>query len=175
MVSITLVQSQATAQLLCLKYSAVFQTERVCEILTAACSCTGKMGLCHPVSVTFSLFPPGVALRLGFDPPRSPAVPRCPDGWVGYLGKCYYFSEAEGNWTFSQSNCSSFGASLQDLVRRKTDPFWGPPTLSASQDSTPYPTRPAPCPLTALTPSTTTPTDPRNCHAYPTTTPFPIP
>ncbi|XP_042698572.2 C-type lectin domain family 2 member B-like isoform X1 [Chrysemys picta bellii] len=54
----------------------------------------------------------GVALKLGFDPPRSPAVPWCPDGWVGYLGKCYYFSEAEGNWTFSQSNCSSFGASL---------------------------------------------------------------
>nr|XP_042698575.1 C-type lectin domain family 2 member D-like isoform X3 [Chrysemys picta bellii] len=58
---------------------------------------------------------PGVVLKLGFDPPRSPAVPWCPDGWVGYLGKCYYFSEAEGNWTFSQSNCSSFGASLATI------------------------------------------------------------
>ncbi|KAH1183448.1 C-type lectin domain family 2 member B-like [Mauremys mutica] len=57
----------------------------------------------------------GVVLKLGFDPPRSPAVPWCPDGWVGYLGKCYYFSEAEGNWTFSQNNCSSFGASLAGI------------------------------------------------------------
>ncbi|XP_044837333.1 C-type lectin domain family 2 member F-like isoform X3 [Mauremys mutica] len=48
--------------------------------------------------------------------------PNCPDGWVGFLGKCYYFSETEGNWTYSQKNCSALGASLavidtfQDLV-----------------------------------------------------------
>uniref|UniRef100_A0A674JUX2 C-type lectin domain-containing protein n=1 Tax=Terrapene triunguis TaxID=2587831 RepID=A0A674JUX2_9SAUR len=36
----------------------------------------------------------------------------CPDGWVGYRGKCYYFSEAEENWNNSQSNCSTLGASL---------------------------------------------------------------
>ncbi|KAH1182627.1 hypothetical protein KIL84_004119, partial [Mauremys mutica] len=51
-----------------------------------------------------------------------PTVPCCPDGWVGYRGKCYYFSETEGNWTYSRSNCSSLGASLagidseQDMV-----------------------------------------------------------
>ncbi|XP_039357942.1 C-type lectin domain family 2 member D-like [Mauremys reevesii] len=45
---------------------------------------------------------------------RPPAAlgPCCPDGWVGYGGKCYYFSEAEENWNNSQSNCSSLGASL---------------------------------------------------------------
>ncbi|XP_065271165.1 C-type lectin domain family 2 member D-like [Emys orbicularis] len=36
----------------------------------------------------------------------------CPDGWIGYRGKCYYFSEAEENWNNSQSNCSVLGASL---------------------------------------------------------------
>ncbi|KAG6923554.1 C-type lectin domain family 2 member B [Chelydra serpentina] len=36
----------------------------------------------------------------------------CPDGWVGYRGKCYYFSEAEGTWDSSQSFCSSLNASL---------------------------------------------------------------
>ncbi|CAM5159130.1 unnamed protein product [Eretmochelys imbricata] len=41
-----------------------------------------------------------------------PAGPACPDGWLGYLGKCYYFSETEGNWTYSQNNCSALGASL---------------------------------------------------------------
>uniref|UniRef100_A0A452GLX4 C-type lectin domain-containing protein n=1 Tax=Gopherus agassizii TaxID=38772 RepID=A0A452GLX4_9SAUR len=39
----------------------------------------------------------------------------CPDGWVGYGGKCYYFSEAEGDWNNSQSNCSSFSASLAEI------------------------------------------------------------
>ncbi|XP_039373261.1 C-type lectin domain family 2 member D-like [Mauremys reevesii] len=36
----------------------------------------------------------------------------CPNGWVTFQGKCYYFSEAEGSWNNSQSNCSSLGASL---------------------------------------------------------------
>uniref|UniRef100_A0A8C3HWV9 C-type lectin domain-containing protein n=1 Tax=Chrysemys picta bellii TaxID=8478 RepID=A0A8C3HWV9_CHRPI len=41
--------------------------------------------------------------------------PCCPDGWVGYRGKCYYFSEGEGNWESSQYNCSSLGASLAGI------------------------------------------------------------
>uniref|UniRef100_A0A452HRF3 C-type lectin domain-containing protein n=1 Tax=Gopherus agassizii TaxID=38772 RepID=A0A452HRF3_9SAUR len=38
--------------------------------------------------------------------------PTCLDGWVGYRGKCYCFSEAEGNWNNSQRHCSSLSASL---------------------------------------------------------------
>ncbi|XP_039374421.1 C-type lectin domain family 2 member D-like [Mauremys reevesii] len=44
-----------------------------------------------------------------------PAVPCCLVGWVGYRGKCYYFSETEGNWNYSWSNCSSLGASLAGI------------------------------------------------------------
>uniref|UniRef100_A0A674IMM4 C-type lectin domain-containing protein n=1 Tax=Terrapene triunguis TaxID=2587831 RepID=A0A674IMM4_9SAUR len=77
-----------------------------------AISQDGWAGLISGGSICVKFLLLRVALRLGFDPPCSPAVSRCPDGWVGYLGKCYYFSEAEGNWDFSQSNCSSFGASL---------------------------------------------------------------
>uniref|UniRef100_A0A8C3I1L4 C-type lectin domain-containing protein n=1 Tax=Chrysemys picta bellii TaxID=8478 RepID=A0A8C3I1L4_CHRPI len=39
----------------------------------------------------------------------------CPDGWVGYQGNCYYFSETEGNWNNSQSHCSSLNASLASI------------------------------------------------------------
>ncbi|XP_034613541.1 C-type lectin domain family 2 member B-like [Trachemys scripta elegans] len=52
----------------------------------------------------------------------GPWFPACADGWIGYRGKCYYFSEAKGNWNHSQSHCSSLGAFLaaidtqQDLV-----------------------------------------------------------
>ncbi|XP_075769523.1 uncharacterized protein LOC142823105 isoform X2 [Pelodiscus sinensis] len=48
---------------------------------------------------------------------RSPAAwgPCCPDTWVGYLGKCYYFSKTEGNWPDSRSNCSALGASLAGI------------------------------------------------------------
>ncbi|XP_030399843.1 C-type lectin domain family 2 member D-like [Gopherus evgoodei] len=41
--------------------------------------------------------------------------PACTDGWIGYRGKCYYFSETEGNWTYVQRLCSSFGASLAGI------------------------------------------------------------
>nr|XP_005311367.2 C-type lectin domain family 2 member F-like [Chrysemys picta bellii] len=53
-------------------------------------------------------------------PPVGAAGPGCPDGWIGYRGKCYYFSETEGNWTYSQSQCSALSASLAgSTVSRK--------------------------------------------------------
>ncbi|XP_074873459.1 C-type lectin domain family 2 member D-like [Carettochelys insculpta] len=39
----------------------------------------------------------------------------CPDSWIGYRGKCYYFSEAEENWNNSQSSCSALGTSLATI------------------------------------------------------------
>ncbi|KAH0630401.1 hypothetical protein JD844_013397 [Phrynosoma platyrhinos] len=43
----------------------------------------------------------------------------CPSEWIENEGKCYYFSETEGNWTFSQSNCSAYGASLVTIENQK--------------------------------------------------------
>ncbi|XP_053234651.1 C-type lectin domain family 2 member D-like isoform X1 [Podarcis raffonei] len=44
----------------------------------------------------------------------SPSTPTecCPDGWIGYQRKCYYFSDSDRNWTSSQNYCASFNASL---------------------------------------------------------------
>uniref|UniRef100_A0A8C8AF00 Uncharacterized protein n=1 Tax=Otus sunia TaxID=257818 RepID=A0A8C8AF00_9STRI len=59
--------------------------------------------------------------------PRPQPCFRCPSDWISYRRKCYYFSEAEGNWTSSRDNCSALGASLalldsvEDLVRRCED------------------------------------------------------
>ncbi|XP_067414464.1 C-type lectin domain family 2 member D-like [Emydura macquarii macquarii] len=44
-----------------------------------------------------------------------PAGPACLDGWIGYRGKCYYFSEGEGDWASSQKHCSALGASLAGI------------------------------------------------------------
>ncbi|XP_044839800.1 C-type lectin domain family 2 member D-like [Mauremys mutica] len=54
--------------------------------------------------------------------PKSPGA-SCPDGWVGYRAKCYYFSEMEGNWTYSQSHCSSLGASLAGIDSEQEKAF----------------------------------------------------
>ncbi|XP_065420275.1 C-type lectin domain family 2 member B-like isoform X2 [Chrysemys picta bellii] len=43
----------------------------------------------------------------------------CPDGWVGFGGKCYFFSDAEGTWDSSQSLCSSLNASLAEIDTQK--------------------------------------------------------
>ncbi|XP_067402583.1 C-type lectin domain family 2 member B-like [Emydura macquarii macquarii] len=45
------------------------------------------------------------------------ATASCPVHWIGSQGrtypwKCYYFSEVEGDWNSTQSNCSSLAASL---------------------------------------------------------------
>uniref|UniRef100_A0A8D2P536 C-type lectin domain-containing protein n=1 Tax=Zosterops lateralis melanops TaxID=1220523 RepID=A0A8D2P536_ZOSLA len=47
--------------------------------------------------------------------PRAQPCFQCPFDWIWYRGKCYYFSEVEGNWTSSQDNCSALGASLATL------------------------------------------------------------
>ncbi|KAM4752500.1 uncharacterized protein ACIQIH_000814 isoform 3-T5 [Cyanocitta cristata] len=49
-----------------------------------------------------------------FQPHAQPCF-QCPFNWIRYRGKCYYFSEVEGNWTSSQDNCSALGASLAML------------------------------------------------------------
>ncbi|GAB0201665.1 tenascin-X [Grus japonensis] len=41
----------------------------------------------------------------------------CPDDWVGYRNICYYLSNEEGSWEWSQERCSSHGASLAVLQR----------------------------------------------------------
>ncbi|CAM4561014.1 C-type lectin domain family 2 member D-like isoform X1 [Lepidochelys kempii] len=43
------------------------------------------------------------------------AGPACPDGWIVYQGKRYYFSEAERNWTYSLTYCSALSASLAEI------------------------------------------------------------
>ncbi|XP_067396971.1 E3 ubiquitin-protein ligase TRIM39-like [Emydura macquarii macquarii] len=47
----------------------------------------------------------------------------CPENWIGYQGKCYFFSEDEANWTWSQHFCSSHGASLAGLDTLKEKDF----------------------------------------------------
>ncbi|KAM9119357.1 C-type lectin domain family 2 member E-like isoform 2-T3 [Pangshura tecta] len=55
--------------------------------------------------------------------PGPPAAPCCPDGWIGYRGKCYYFSETDGNWTYSQSQCSALNASLAAIDSEQEKDF----------------------------------------------------
>ncbi|XP_068520325.1 C-type lectin domain family 2 member B-like isoform X20 [Anas acuta] len=39
----------------------------------------------------------------------------CPDTWIGFQSKCYYFSENESNWTTSLENCKAMEASLTSI------------------------------------------------------------
>ncbi|XP_005311353.2 C-type lectin domain family 2 member D-like [Chrysemys picta bellii] len=77
-----------------------------------------SLGLISAVIVQAVLRP-----KLLSDDPGPPAGSACPEGWVGYRKKCYYFSETEGNWTYSQSHCSSLGASLAGIDREQEKAF----------------------------------------------------
>uniref|UniRef100_A0A8C8RW67 C-type lectin domain-containing protein n=1 Tax=Pelusios castaneus TaxID=367368 RepID=A0A8C8RW67_9SAUR len=74
--------------------------------------------------------------------PPAPAcsVAACPDGWVGYQGKCYYFSEVEADWTSSQSNCSAHGASLAgiDSLQEMVRPHSGLRRVGAAKMTLPW-------------------------------------
>uniref|UniRef100_A0A669Q9C2 C-type lectin domain-containing protein n=1 Tax=Phasianus colchicus TaxID=9054 RepID=A0A669Q9C2_PHACC len=53
--------------------------------------------------------------------PREPCPPApafshvCPNGWVGFQGKCYYFSHNERDWNSSRELCQQLGAALATL------------------------------------------------------------
>ncbi|XP_044285726.1 C-type lectin domain family 2 member D-like isoform X2 [Varanus komodoensis] len=84
---------------------------------------------CHKACETQSKT---VLLSKGSEQPLS--GPACPNKWIGYQGKCYYFSEEKRNWTSSQDFCLSHNASLmavcaseeKDVVMRLKGkpPFW---------------------------------------------------
>ncbi|XP_010225071.1 PREDICTED: C-type lectin domain family 2 member B-like, partial [Tinamus guttatus] len=38
-----------------------------------------------------------------------------PDAWLGFQGRCYYFSSNESDWDSSRANCESMGASLASI------------------------------------------------------------
>ncbi|XP_039374875.1 C-type lectin domain family 2 member D-like [Mauremys reevesii] len=76
------------------------------------CNCTVTLTVTLAVVFLGLIIAVIVLAVLLFRCPPAALGPCCPDGWVGYGGKCYYFSEAEENWNNSQSNCSSLGASL---------------------------------------------------------------
>nr|XP_020669389.1 C-type lectin domain family 2 member B-like isoform X1 [Pogona vitticeps] len=49
--------------------------------------------------------------------------PACPDDWIGYQGKCYYFSDVNKDWHFSLNACSSQNASLLTFSHDKEKDF----------------------------------------------------
>nr|XP_056722982.1 C-type lectin domain family 2 member D-like [Euleptes europaea] len=58
-----------------------------------------------------SLFKECLSLRSDVDVP-APCGPACPSGWIGYEGKCYFFSDGVKDWTAGHSFCASYGSSL---------------------------------------------------------------
>uniref|UniRef100_A0A669Q659 C-type lectin domain-containing protein n=1 Tax=Phasianus colchicus TaxID=9054 RepID=A0A669Q659_PHACC len=44
--------------------------------------------------------------------PRSHFSHVCPNAWLGFQGKCYYFSNTESDWNSSRKHCQRLGASL---------------------------------------------------------------
>uniref|UniRef100_A0A8D0L9B2 C-type lectin domain-containing protein n=1 Tax=Sphenodon punctatus TaxID=8508 RepID=A0A8D0L9B2_SPHPU len=55
--------------------------------------------------------------------PSVPWSPACPNSWVGYQRKCYYFSEERGAWDSSQRKCSIYDASLAGIVGEQEKAF----------------------------------------------------
>ncbi|XP_066217288.1 early activation antigen CD69 [Saccopteryx leptura] len=44
--------------------------------------------------------------------PSGSHISSCPDDWVGYQRKCYFFSNTTENWNLAQNSCFKHGATL---------------------------------------------------------------
>ncbi|XP_077180662.1 C-type lectin domain family 2 member B-like isoform X2 [Paroedura picta] len=77
--------------------------------------CIALLSMILNLALVISLI--GLTVRRREPSPAPPTCPvaSCPPGWVGFLGKCYYFVETEANWTSSKMYCSSLNASLAML------------------------------------------------------------
>ncbi|KAG8505194.1 C-type lectin domain family 2 member D11, partial [Galemys pyrenaicus] len=51
-------------------------------------------------------------------PERLPSA-ACPEGWIGFRSKCFYFSDDTRNWTSSQQFCASEKANLVHIDSQK--------------------------------------------------------
>ncbi|KAJ6616397.1 hypothetical protein lerEdw1_015094 [Lerista edwardsae] len=49
--------------------------------------------------------------------------PACPEGWISYLGRCYYFSEVTEDWPSSEKFCSSYNGSLVIMENKDVKDF----------------------------------------------------
>jgi len=58
-------------------------------------------------------------------PPFSAFGHACPNAWVGFQGKCYYFSKEENDWNSSREHCSAHGASLATIGSAEEMVRWG--------------------------------------------------
>ncbi|XP_027486913.1 C-type lectin domain family 2 member B-like isoform X2 [Corapipo altera] len=81
------------------------------RVLLALCVLLGILSFSLAVTVTI------LSVRPRFSELEFSHV--CPDTWPGFQGKCYYFSEAEGNWTRGQERCEALGASLATISTRE--------------------------------------------------------
>lgn len=75
-----------------------------------------RLGACFQPCCPF--FPPAntwISLSLGLSQRPYP----CPHSWIGFEGKCFYFSDMEKNQTWSRADCQSRGANLAVIQSRK--------------------------------------------------------
>ncbi|OBS65889.1 hypothetical protein A6R68_05571, partial [Neotoma lepida] len=75
-----------------------------------------KLYCCYAVIIvlTVAVIALSVALSVksGKGGPNQTISAPCPNGWIGFGNKCFYFSEDMGNWTLSQSSCMKLEAEL---------------------------------------------------------------
>ncbi|XP_043353069.1 C-type lectin domain family 2 member H-like isoform X2 [Dermochelys coriacea] len=89
-----------------------YAPDTICKTLSSHKAKTAVACLMSTMTILILILTVALAVETSHVPEPLLSEPCCPDGWVGYQGKCYYFSEAEGNWKSSQHHCSLLGASL---------------------------------------------------------------
>ncbi|XP_015128239.2 C-type lectin domain family 2 member B isoform X2 [Gallus gallus] len=73
------------------------------------------VALCAVPCILVSALVAVVVLQRPSCSPRPPFSHVCPNAWVGFQGKCYYFSDTKSDWNSSREHCHRLGASLATI------------------------------------------------------------
>ncbi|XP_040558660.1 C-type lectin domain family 2 member B isoform X1 [Gallus gallus] len=73
------------------------------------------VALCAVPCILVSALVAVIVLQRPSCSPRPPFSHVCPNAWVGFQGKCYYFSDTESDWNSSREHCHRLGASLATI------------------------------------------------------------
>ncbi|XP_075863969.1 C-type lectin domain family 2 member H-like [Microcebus murinus] len=75
-----------------------------------------KLYCCHFIIAVLTISVVALSIVLSVREEKVPlehsVCAACPESWIGFGSKCFYFSEDTRNWTFSQTFCASLEAHL---------------------------------------------------------------
>ncbi|XP_021020622.1 C-type lectin domain family 2 member F-like isoform X3 [Mus caroli] len=86
------------------------------SLISISCESRAKLYACYGVIIVLSVAIVALSVALSARKTEQITIKNtyatCPQNWIGFGNKCFYFSEYKSNWTFAQAFCMAQEAQL---------------------------------------------------------------